>query len=237
MPSLLSISRPPESRSRSRATRSCAAHTLAVAASPNVAASLVLSTTSVRSSARMTAMRDARELVARRDFLRRVPAAAERAHEEDGGEETLADQLRSEPLRVEQLLLRDDHFERARHAAFVARVHELERAPRAFHRHVGLGRGALERREADDAVLRFLHRGEHHAAIVGDRDVIAGARRLVVALDAAAVEERLRKRDAGRPDETRHVEQRLRVAALLTGGEAEIDAGIERGVGDADLRV
>src|SRR4051812_33208706 len=167
MPSLLSISRPPESRSRSRATRSCAAHTLAVAASPNVAASLVLSTTSVRSSARMTAMRDARELVARRDFLRRVPAAAERAHEEDGGEQALPDELRSEPLGVEQLLLRDDHFERARHAAFVARVHQLERAPCALHRDVRLRRGALERREADDAVLRFLHRGEQHAAIGG----------------------------------------------------------------------
>src|SRR3954452_1096012 len=231
MPSLLSISRPPESRSRSRATRSCAAHTLALAASPSVAASLVLSTTSVRSSARMTAMRDARELVARRDFLRRVPAAAERAHEEDGGEQALPDELRSEPLGVEQLLLRDDHFERARHAAFVARVHQLERAPRALHGHVRLRRGTLERREADDAVLRFLHGGEHHAAIVGDRDVIARARRLVVALDAAAVEERLRERKAGRPDEARHVEQRLRVAALLARGEPPNDTRGEHLVG------
>ena len=41
----------------------------------------------------MTAMRDARELVARRDFLRCVPAAAERAHQEDGGEQALADEL------------------------------------------------------------------------------------------------------------------------------------------------
>src|SRR5690348_10649087 len=109
MPSLLSISRPPESRSRSRASRSCAAHRVAVAASPSVAASLVLSTTSVKSSARITAMRDARELVARGDFLRCVPAAAERADEEDGGEEPLADELRGEPLGIQKLLLRYDH--------------------------------------------------------------------------------------------------------------------------------
>src|SRR4029434_5319646 len=51
MPSLLSISRPRQARSRSRATRSCAAHARAICASPIVCDSLVLSTISVSSRA------------------------------------------------------------------------------------------------------------------------------------------------------------------------------------------
>src|SRR5436190_23010144 len=62
MPSLLSISRPRHSRNRSRAARSWAAHRLAIAASPRPAASLVLSTTSVRRRAR-TRLRRAQALL------------------------------------------------------------------------------------------------------------------------------------------------------------------------------
>ena len=57
MPSVLPISLPPRARSRSRATRSFAAHNSAMAASPSVCDNWVLSTTLVRRRARTSFMR------------------------------------------------------------------------------------------------------------------------------------------------------------------------------------
>src|SRR5258705_2430093 len=100
------------------------------------------------------------------------PAAAQRLDEEHRGDEALADELRGEALGVEELLLRDDDLERARHTALVARVDEIERAAGALHGDVRLLRSALERGEADHAVLRLLHRREHHAPGAGDGHLV-----------------------------------------------------------------
>ena len=54
---LVDLAAAPDCGSRSRATRSCAAHTPAMAASPSASDSLVLSTTSVSRSARKSAIR------------------------------------------------------------------------------------------------------------------------------------------------------------------------------------
>ena len=80
MPSVLSISRPWCRCSRSRAIRSCAAHTCAIAVSPIDSASLVLSTTSVRSSARISLIgRKLRAAVASSAARRVIPHVAARA--------------------------------------------------------------------------------------------------------------------------------------------------------------
>ena len=117
---------------------------------------------------------------------------------------------------VEQRLLRGDDVEVGRRAAFVARGRQLEhaRAPSSTAARACVV-GALERRQADDAVLDLLHRGQHDAPVVRDRRVVAGAARSRRwPSSRPAVEQRLRQRRADRPEQARRVEQRRERAAL-----------------------
>ena len=98
---------------------------------------------------------------------------------------------------------------------------------------------ALERGQAGDAVLDFLHRGQHDAPVVGDRRVVAGLREIDVGAGAgrrrraAACSDDAERPDAGSARRTASTSERL---SKPTRG-AERDARIERGAGDADLRV
>src|SRR5664279_5346332 len=136
--------------------------------------------------------------LARGKRRRHLPVASERLDQEDRREQALATELGRKPLGGEQRLLRRDDVEIRRRPAFVARIGEIEDAPRRLDGRARLRVGPLEVGQAGDAVFDFLHRVEHDEAIVADRRVVAGLRKIDVGAEPAAAKERLRHRGANR---------------------------------------
>jgi predicted PurR-regulated permease PerM len=167
----------------------------------------------------------------------RLPVSAQRLHEEHGGHEALAAQLRGLPLAGQQRLLGGDDVEVGRRTALVARGGHVEHARGGGDGRARLLVGAVQRGHAGDAVLGLLHRDEHHATVVLDRRCVSGAREIDAGLHAPVVEQHLRGGHAHRPQDARRIEQRGERAALDAEARRERHAREEGGPGDADLRV
>src|SRR5271157_4405911 len=132
--------------------------------------------------------------------LRSVPASAERLDQVDRRDHLLAEELRRQPLVGQQRQLCGDAVEVARDSADVAVVGNLQSAS-------GIGDGGIlsgarlrERVQSREPIFNLLERAQHGLAIVCHRLVVGRFRGREIGAVAPALEDRLQKIAAQRPD-------------------------------------
>ena len=81
-----------------------------------------------------------------------------------------------------------DYVEVRRYTALVATGREVEHMSRACDRDLRLRGGAFQRGKTGDAVLGFLHRRQHDAAIIGHGDVVTAPREIDVGTQASGID-------------------------------------------------
>lgn len=108
-----------------------------------------------------------------RQRLSALPIAAERFDQKNRDKQPLPVELARLALGAQERLLGGEDVEEGRYTAFVAIGRELEHAVRAGDRDERLCMRAFQIDDTAQAVFYLLHRVQHDAAVVRDRELVA----------------------------------------------------------------